>query len=615
MSVRPLFLFLFFCFFMDLVSADFVDSNTPYGRCMTKYCWPGYDVCRDALCSKLYSGCSIPCGIYNNIGSACDRMCKDITDKKDKCSVEYGQKAYACFGGCYSKGADSHSCANKCGADARKKYLECQKEALATTTTSPPKVCNNNFVCETQHGENCMVCAGTNDCLCHDLLCRPGASGATSDGCFNPCLDVSNTYYDKKTDSCICKNGYLPDSSAEGCVTKNPCPRNMHWDGNECVCNTGYLNCDGIESTGCDVDSKSDKSNCGGCQKICGEGSRCRMGECVCINGYVMDDGGKCVEFRCNENDICEPEIGERCDACAPCICGINQVCDPIFIFPRSTDKRGCLHCEDYCMTYRENMFYQESDGKNCFCRCVPGYEWSNEGQKCMARTFEFEKTLLAINNRQPISPCMFMDYLRRVEDSNRRYGWEHITSKLHQGVYGYDTEYPLIDVGFWQMKLFRDGDANEGFEDVELIADYPPKFIVDKDGKKIDVSHSYAGVRAGLNRGMPSSWVMAKVNTDWGDLQQVYSAKISGHVGAFKAGFNEDLARLSGNTENQVKAAQEFTRNMRKVNTANAYRPDDQIRGNDLGMHLRSYLISNPEKRLSDAYDTYFRSIGENCI
>jgi len=46
------------------------------------------------------------------------------------------------------------------------------------------------------------------------------------------------------------------------------------------ACNTGYADCDGVASNGCEVDTRTSDSNCGVCGRACTGGSACVAGSC-----------------------------------------------------------------------------------------------------------------------------------------------------------------------------------------------------------------------------------------------------------------------------------------------------------------------------------------------
>jgi len=100
-------------------------------------------------------------------------------------------------------------------------------------------------------------------------------------------------------------------------------------------------------------------------------------------------------------------------------------------------------------------------------------------------------------------------------------------------------------------------------------------------NGEKIDIGHTYAGMRSDLNRRYYTIhavtfnlglWFMRKASTRWGDYYQV--------VGSW------------GNT---------------------AYAPRDQLIGDDIGMDMAEILNNDKNVKLSDAFEKYFNSNSSN--
>ena len=411
------------------------------------------------------------------------------------CGYKYGQS-----------GAQYTACKNACNRGVNPSF-----DNPPTTTTAPPSSpaqpnCPkpDNY-CDTKKGESCSNCP--RDCDCYDLMCMPGKVGATSWGCFNPCLAVDNSVLNKEKQTCDCKSGYTLNKQETDCVPLG-CPPNskMNADG-KCGCDDGYSNCDGNEDNGCEDRVSDDARNCGECGAACMDNAVCAKGECQCKPGYEKNSGffmdecvqkcpdnshmgddkkcacdegymsdkkiGKCVKQNaCNDNDECEPNLGENCAGCDACRCGQDNACDDAIAdglktFPKVTDMRGCKDCEQYCRTYKEHMVFRDSDGKDCFCDCQPGYDWSEEEGKCVSVKPQLNKTLKKLNAAQAsnITPCDFIQYLQNVEDKNKDKDWKQIITKMHRNQYGYDESLKVLVPGLYTTV---EGSENKGFEDTD---------------------------------------------------------------------------------------------------------------------------------------------------
>ena len=240
----------------------------------------------------------------------------------------------------------------------------------------------DNF-CDTSKGESCYKCPL--DCDCYDLQCLPGNAGATSYGCFNPCLDVEYSVYDKASGACKCRDGYEWNQERTDCESL-VCPDNTHQEGFMCVCDDGYSDCDGKRDDGCETATSRDILNCGKCKAYCVRDSSCVEGDCVCDEGYVLDKNkNACLPFKCNDNNDCEPPLGENCNDCNACACDKKSVCDaPLTLYPDITDEKGCRDCGEYCkQKYGEHSYLREKTASACLCDCEGGYVFSEDLKSC----------------------------------------------------------------------------------------------------------------------------------------------------------------------------------------------------------------------------------------
>ena len=181
-----------------------------------------------------------------------------------------------------------------------------------------------------------------------------------------------------------------------------------------------------------------------------------------------------------------------------------------------------------------------------------------------------------------------FIVYLRIVEEMNPKMSWQQIITKLHDESYPADSHCVVAGV-----PLFVNGDENKGWEKVNLPKGNVPKFVVDGAGQRVDVAHSYAGIRAGLNRSGASRWAMTNVNTGWGDSLQVVNARIKAAkdytVGAFTFDYTKSYHAMD------------------KFSDAGNYKPQNQVLGNNLGQNVQKTLRNSP-LGLSSAFDINMR-------
>ncbi len=64
------------------------------------------------------------------------------------------------------------------------------------------------------------------------------------------------------------------------------CKANQFCSGNFCACSSGYADCDNDPSVnGCEINTNTDKNNCGSCGTVCAGTLSCVSGSCTCVGG------------------------------------------------------------------------------------------------------------------------------------------------------------------------------------------------------------------------------------------------------------------------------------------------------------------------------------------
>ncbi len=126
-------------------------------------------------------------------------------------------------------------------------------------------------------------------------------------------------------DSNGCENSLDSLSDCGSCGT--PCSRahaTASCSGDVChisSCNSGWDNCDGIDSNGCEANLSSDPGNCGFCGHSCGANAYCSSSTCHCNANYGNCDG--------NWSNGCEANLLTDDNNCGSCghDCGQNAYC------------------------------------------------------------------------------------------------------------------------------------------------------------------------------------------------------------------------------------------------------------------------------------------------
>lgn len=93
------------------------------------------------------------------------------------------------------------------------------------------------------------------------------------------------------------------------------------------ACNHGYLDCDKLDSDGCEVDSQIDIGNCGLCGTVCADEAH---SEPLCLNGVckLRCDLGY-ADCDSKYSNGCEAQLGVDAQNCGACgtQCSSSQAC------------------------------------------------------------------------------------------------------------------------------------------------------------------------------------------------------------------------------------------------------------------------------------------------
>jgi hypothetical protein len=173
-----------------------------------------------------------------------------------------------------------------CGPCRTARFQYCHWSCVHTNAS-----CGAGEICNEEYGK-CTCAQGRADC-----------DGDPSNGCevsvssdVNNCGECGNICPGAPNDAPICSAGQCAMS-----------------------CETGYADCDGDPTNGCEDFVATDPNNCGECGNVCAAGSSCTAGKCVpsCPPGYMDCDG--------NPTNGCETLIGTT-DNCAACGNNCNHV-------------------------------------------------------------------------------------------------------------------------------------------------------------------------------------------------------------------------------------------------------------------------------------------------
>ncbi len=226
------------------------------------------------------------------------------------------------------------------------------------------------------------------------------------------------------------------------------------------------------------------------------------------------------------------------------------------------------------------------------------------------SREVAWSRVAAKLAKGQRLNSCEFLVFVQKIEQLNADMGWQQIATAMHQGIYAADTH-----LSFGGVDLFVNGPENAGWEKV-IIPYGSQKFIESTGVTVIDMGHAYAGLRAVINRNRASSWFMSRINTEWGDQTQVIQEKVEGTAGRIWGNVRwlKNQLPFVGTDEGVRDANAYINASKKQSDNAASFLPKDQQVGNAGGLFLRSWFISNPKGKLSDAYRAWFTSLKEKC-
>ena len=197
------------------------------------------------------------------------------------------------------------------------------------------------------------------------------------------------------------------------------------------------------------------------------------------------------------------------------------------------------------------------------------------------------------------------VNYMKKVEALNPGANWQQIVTRLHHFAYPYDGNYVMYGI-----PLFKEGEDNEGWQDIKLPRDEDlPFFIYDDDGQLVNFKHTLSGLRAACNREGTDRAIWMRVNTTLGDEYQVWNER--------KRVIERDsCALLPGETKNWVDACRNYTQRddaktageyFTSLKNAKRWYTEDQRLGNDLSFTLEKKLRKGRATNLSQAIESTF--------
>ena len=355
-------------------------------------------ICRITTCNNGFGDCdkvaSNGCEVnlltnQNNCGS-CGRICPINTVCNNG----------ACL--CISGFADCDSnFINGCETDIITNVNNCGSCDNQCPTTNTNPTCNSGvcefacvapfFDCDKQMPTGCEINTSNdaNNCgSCSNICALPNA---------NPFCLAGNC----SIASCLPNFGDCDGLASSGCeidFSRNQtncgscgtvCPDNTVCSSGRCVCLPNFANCDGISSNGCEENLLTSSLNCGFCKNTCPQNRGCSLGTCSCQPNFSDCDGDSANGCETNTNSdlshcgICERTCTETTSGTISCTNGacLTSLCTTARANCDLNSSNGCevtLNSVDNCSGCGDRCVFANArstcDNSQCTMTCNDGY-------------------------------------------------------------------------------------------------------------------------------------------------------------------------------------------------------------------------------------------------
>lgn len=317
------------------------------------------DICVDGICVCAPACDGLQCGLDPNCGESCGEcqgdnacvdgqcMCEAQCDGrecgKDGCAGDCGtcadDESCSAEGQCECP-AGTQSCADSCvDTDTDVQHCGDCEDACEDRDHSSPTcedgacgiACDDTWLdCDGRQRNGCEASAEDPD-SCGDCStqCEAGEHAeATCDAgeCGFACDEGWGDCDDDAANGCETDLTTLTDCGACGMACEEPAEKVevscvASGGSAECVyeCETGFGDCNGDLSDGCEVDTNASNQHCGRCDNACDAGDICSDGDCecdpMCGDRECGDDPGECSGVNCGTCDD-----GFSCDGDGMCV-------------------------------------------------------------------------------------------------------------------------------------------------------------------------------------------------------------------------------------------------------------------------------------------------------
>jgi hypothetical protein len=316
-------------------------------------------------------------------------------------------------------------------------------------------------------------------------------------------------------------------------------------------------------------------------------------------------------------NDYCNKYYGPNSSwqvVSSRCICQCKQGFEEKFS-STSILYRRCVPyidpCSQQCTVFQAgrihgaNAYGQRVNGA-CECMCRDGYT-PNKNLECVLAFSDDDAVWAAFQDKCgnlnefirgkgeafTVTQQEFINYLKKVEESNPDASWKQIIAALHVNRYqddAFSQTLPLTNI-----HLFEWGPETDGWRDVDLLCKapigsisnpdwYTPKFVLTDDGRKVELGHAYGALRVGLDRKDGIVGTFTKLTTGRNLVKDQWVGILTHYGDLWQVVIHNWILREEGDRF-----------------------PPDQVFGNNMGIWLVEYYRMNPDAPLSKAFQEYF--------
>ncbi len=298
-----------------------------------------------------------------------------------------------CNGACVdlqSNNANCGICGNICGAGNRCQTARCVLDCAAGLTECSG-TCVNLVTSEMHCGRCGNACPVRANAL---VTCASNACGFT---CANGFADVNRD----AADGCeVNLNTSLTNCGTPGTI----CPTSVTNGRSQCLsgrcvvaCTAGFIDLDGLSANGCEINTTTDRNNCGARGNNCAAGTTCCGGACVDLQSNSANCGG--CGTACTGSSVC---VLGRCTGLCPVswpMCGGACV-------DQSSSTEHCGRCGNSCPS-AANSYAACQSGACAMGRCYGGFGNcnGNSADGCEVNTTNDPRNCGACGNACPSGP------------------------------------------------------------------------------------------------------------------------------------------------------------------------------------------------------------------